>query len=126
MFLNTFISQNILTQNVKNCQERFTFSWMSGLQNPFIQNDFNMFLDKRMSVKVYPGLELPDNQYGFKERDVSWDYSDANIPYEGSYFTTTDETGRNVVASGRGKPKGGVDKDLRLALHKPHMVIKAQ
>ena len=28
------------------------FSWMSGLQNPLVQNDFNMFLDEWTSVKV--------------------------------------------------------------------------
>ena len=26
-------------------------------------------------------LELPDNHYDFREKDLSWDYSDANIPY---------------------------------------------
>ena len=55
----------------------------------------------------WDGLEFPDNQYGFKERDLSWDYSDANIPYEGSYLTTTGETSKNVTTSTRGKPKGG-------------------
>ena len=52
-------------------------------------------------------LELPDNQYDFKERDLLWDCSDANIPYEGSYLTTTGETSTNVTTSTRGKPKGG-------------------
>ena len=55
----------------------------------------------------WDGLKLPDNQYGFKERDLSWDYSDANIPYEGSYLTTTGETSKNVTTGTRGKPKGG-------------------
>ena len=32
------------------------FSWMSGLQNPLIQNDFKMFLDKWMGVKVLAGV----------------------------------------------------------------------
>ena len=52
-------------------------------------------------------LELPNNHYDFKERDLSWDYSDANIPYEGSYLTATSEMSRNVTAGTRGKPKGG-------------------
>ena len=56
---------------------------------------------------AWDGLELPDNQYGFKERDLSWDYSDANIPDEGSYLTTTSERGRNVTMSERRKQKGG-------------------
>ena len=28
------------------------FSWTSGLQNPLVQNDFNIFLDEWTSVKV--------------------------------------------------------------------------
>ena len=40
--------------------------------------------------------KLSDNHYDLKERDLSWDYSDANIPYEGSYLTTTSETSKNV------------------------------
>ena len=55
----------------------------------------------------WDGLKLPDNQYGFKERDLSLDYSDANIPHEGSYLTTTGETSKNVTMGTRGKPKGG-------------------
>ena len=35
------------------------FSWMSGLQNPLVQNDFNMFLDEWMSVKVLAGCLRP-------------------------------------------------------------------
>ena len=53
------------------------------------------------------GLKLPDNQYDFKERELLWDYSDANIPYEGSYLTTTGETSKNVKTNTIGKPKGG-------------------
>ena len=51
-------------------------------------------------------LELPDNHYGFQEKDLSWDYSDANIPYEGSYLTATSEMSRNITTSTREKPKG--------------------
>ena len=65
-------------------------------------------------------LELPNNHYDFKEKDLSWDYSDANIPYEGSYLTATSEMSRNV----REGNQKGVDKDLKLVLHKPHMGIK--
>ena len=51
--------------------------------------------------------KLSDNHYDLKERDLSWDYSDANIPYEGSYLTTTSETSKNVSTINiRGKPKG--------------------
>ena len=70
-------------------------------------------------------LELPDNHYDFKERNLSWDYSDANIPYEGSYLTTTGETSKNVITVQEENQKG-VDKDLKLVLHKPHMGIKLQ
>ena len=52
-------------------------------------------------------LELPDNHYDFREKDLLWDYSDANIPYQGSYLITTSEISRNVTAGTRGKPKGG-------------------
>ena len=51
-------------------------------------------------------LELPDNHYEFREKDLSWDYSGANIPYEGSYLTTTSETSRNVTTGTRERPKG--------------------
>ena len=74
----------------------------------------------------WDGLEPPDKQYGFKKRDLSWDYSDANIPYEGSNLTTTSEMGRNVVASERRKPKGGRQRLIELTLHKPHLGIKPQ
>ena len=37
---------------------------------------------------------------------MSWDYSDANIPYEGSYLTATNEMSRNITAGTRDKPKG--------------------
>ena len=35
-----------------------------------------------------------------------WDYSDANIPYEGSYLTATSEMSRNITTGTREKPKG--------------------
>ena len=54
--------------------------------------------------------KLSDNHY-----DLSWDYSDANIPYEGSYLTTTSETNKNESTINiRGKPKGG-RKRLRVS-----------
>ena len=51
-------------------------------------------------------LELPNNHYEFREKDLSWDYSDANMPYEGSYLTATSEMSRNVTTGTREKPKG--------------------
>ena len=48
-------------------------------------------------------LELPNNHYDFREKDLSWDYSDANIPYEGSYLTAPSEMSRNVTTGTRGK-----------------------
>ena len=51
-------------------------------------------------------LELPDNRYEFREKDLLWDYSDANIPYEGSYLTATSEMSRNVITGTRKRPKG--------------------
>ena len=51
-------------------------------------------------------LELPNNYYEFQEKDLSWDYSDANIPYEGSYLTATSERSRNITTGTREKPKG--------------------
>ena len=55
-------------------------------------------------------LELPDNHYEFREKDLSWDYSDANIPYEGSYLTATSEMSRNITTGTREKPKGSRQK----------------
>ena len=68
----------------------------------------------RQDVKgtmIYPKmgwdrLELPDNHYEFREKDLSWDYSDANIPYEGSYLTANSEMSRNITTGTREKPKG--------------------
>ena len=54
----------------------------------------------------WDGLELPDNHYEFREKHLSWDYSDANISYEGSYLTATSEMSRNVTTGTREKPKG--------------------
>ena len=51
-------------------------------------------------------LEFPDNHYEFQAKDLSWDYSDANIPYEGSYLTATSEMSRNIITGIREKPKG--------------------
>ena len=51
-------------------------------------------------------LELPDNHYEFQEKDLSWDFSDANIPYEGSYLTATSEMSKNITTGTREKPKG--------------------
>ena len=70
-------------------------------------------------------LELPDNHYEFREKDLSWDYSDANIPYEGSYLTATSEMSRNVTTGTRKRPKGSRQR-LKVSLHKPHMGIKLQ
>ena len=51
-------------------------------------------------------LKLPDNHYEFREKDLSWDYSDANIPYEGSYLTATSEMSRNVTTGTRERSTG--------------------
>ena len=55
-------------------------------------------------------LELPNNHYEFQKKDLSWDYSDANIPYEGSYLTATSERSRNITTGTREKPKGSKQK----------------
>ena len=56
----------------------------------------------------WDGSKLSDNPYDLKERDLSWDYSDANIPYGGSYLTTTSETSKDVSTINiRGKQKRG-------------------
>ena len=68
----------------------------------------------RQDVKgtmIYPKmgwdrLELPDNHYEFRGKDLLWDYSDANIPYEGSYLTATSEMSRDITTDTREKPKG--------------------
>ena len=38
---------------------------------------------------IWEGLEQPNSRYDLKRRNLSWDYSDANISYEGSYLVAT-------------------------------------
>ena len=43
----------LLQKVLKKCWEQFTcFFWMSGLQNPLVQKDFNMILDDWARVKI--------------------------------------------------------------------------
>ena len=58
----------------------------------------------------WDGLEQPSNRYDPRGRDLSWDYSDASISYEGSYLPATNGTNGNVVVTRRGKSKGGRQK----------------
>ena len=47
-------------------------------------------------------MESFEGQYNLQERDLSWDYSDGNIPYEGSYLTTLEGLSKRT----RVGPKG--------------------
>ena len=53
------------------------------------------------------GLEQPSNRYDLRERDLSWDNSDATISYEGSYLVATIGLNGDVVVTRRGKSRGG-------------------
>ena len=51
------------------------------------------------------GLEQSNSRYDLKGRDLSWDYSDANISYEGSYLVSASGTNGNVVVTRRRKTR---------------------
>ena len=53
----------------------------------------------------WDGLEQPNSQYDPRGRELSWDYSDVNISYEGSYLTATSGTNGNVVSGYNQKGK---------------------
>ena len=55
----------------------------------------------------WEGLEQPNGRYDLKGRDLSWDYSDANISYEGSYLVATSGSNGDVIVTRRGKSRGG-------------------
>ena len=55
----------------------------------------------------WEGLEQPSNRYDLNGRDLSWDYSDAAISYEGSYLVTTSGLNGDVIVTRRGKSRGG-------------------
>ena len=54
----------------------------------------------------WEGLEQPNGRYDLKGRDLSWDYSDANISYEGSYLVATSGSNGDVIVTRRGKSRG--------------------
>ena len=55
----------------------------------------------------WEGLEQPNGRYDLKGRDLSWDYSDANISYEGSYLVATSGSNGDLIVTRRGKSRGG-------------------
>ena len=55
----------------------------------------------------WEGLEQPSNRYDLRGRDLSWDYSDAKISYEGSYLFATSGSNGDAVVTRRGKSRGG-------------------
>ena len=55
----------------------------------------------------WEGLEQPSNRYDLRGRDLSWDYSDATISYEGSYLAATSGSNGDVIFTRRGKSRGG-------------------
>ena len=55
----------------------------------------------------WEGLEQPNSRYDLKGRDLSWDYSDANISHEGSYLVATRGSNGDVIVTRRGKSRGG-------------------
>ena len=50
-------------------------------------------------------LETPGGQFDPRGRDLSWDYSDATMSYEGSYLVATSGPDTNTVVTRRGKTK---------------------
>ena len=58
----------------------------------------------------WEGLEQPNSRCDLKGRDLSWDYSDATISYEGSYLVATSGSNGVVTVIRRGKSRGGRQK----------------
>ena len=58
----------------------------------------------------WEGLEQPNNRYDLKGRDLSWDYSDATISYEGSYLVATSGLNGDVAVTRTEKSRGGRQK----------------
>ena len=58
----------------------------------------------------WEGLEQPNSRYDLKGRDLSWDYSDANISYEGSYLVASNGSNGDLIVTRRGKSRGGRQK----------------
>ena len=56
------------------------------------------------------GLEQPNSRYDLKERNLSRDYSDANISYQGSYLVATNGANGDLIVTRRGKSRGGRQK----------------
>ena len=73
----------------------------------------------------WEGLEQPSNLYDPRGRDLSWDYNDATITYEGSYLVATSGSNEDVVVTRRGKSREA-DKNLKPILHRPLMEIRHQ
>ena len=55
-------------------------------------------------------LESSDGQYTMKERNLSWDYSDANMSHEGSYLTTPEEPSKRTRTGLKGTQKSSRQK----------------
>ena len=55
-------------------------------------------------------MEWPNSIYDLKGRDLSWDYSDANLSYESSYLVATSGSNGDVIVTRRGKSRGGKQK----------------
>ena len=89
-------------------------------------------------------MEQPNSRYDLKGRDLSWDYSDANISYEGSYLVATNGSNGDLIITRRGKSRGGrqkfrasstqtsygnktsvsVDKETQMTLQKAYTPLK--
>ena len=68
----------------------------------------------------WEGLEQPNSRYDLKGRDLSWDYSDANISYEGSYLVSASGMNGNVVVTRRRKTRGGRQKSKASSTQTPY------
>ena len=58
----------------------------------------------------WEGLEQPNSRYYLKGRNLSWDYSDANISYKGSYLVATNGSNGNLIVTRRRKSRRGRQK----------------
>ena len=66
---------------------------------------FDTRRENGFTVTGWSRLEIPGGQFDPRGRDLSWDYSDATMSYEGSYLVATSGPDENTIVTRRGKTK---------------------
>ena len=68
----------------------------------------------------WEGLEQPNSRYDLKGRNLAWDYSDANISYEGSYLVATNGSNGDLIVTRKGKSGRGKQKFRSSSMQTPY------